>query len=230
MSAAKAIVGAAAPGQFDAVAENLQKLGASGSWLTEAQMELQEFQLKNIQNNFDHPMAKELHEKMEAYQKENFGKPGVSARVVVTNGSSGSELIVLSYAERIETTNLHAGNWKATWTIDSSGSSAEISGKVLVQSYAHEEGNVQLKIDKEFQAVMVSGVDGVVQQITQWETIILGILASMNEDISSDHLRSIRRVLPITKTKMNWDAVAHRSVKTLKQTAPETRSKVKYGN
>ena len=106
---------------------------------------------------------------------------------------------------------------------------------------AYEDGNVQLKITKEFPPVMVgktslkerdepSLADGIVQQIMKWETIILGILASMNDNVSSDHLRSIRRVLPITKTKMNWDAVAHRSVKTLKKTAPEARSKVKYNN
>lgn len=242
--AAKAIVDAAAPGQFNAVAENLSKLGQpSGNWFAEAQTELNEFQCKGLETNLDHPIAKALHEKMEEYQKENFlSKPGVTARVALTKGDSDKQVLVHSYAEKIDATNQHSGNWKATWTIDNVGANeGQISGRVVVQSYAHEEGNVQLKIDKEFPAVTVGKValnegeeasiaGGMVQQIQKWETIILGILASMNDNISSDHLRSIRRVLPITKTKMNWDAVAHRSVKTLKQTAPESRSKVKYNN
>lgn len=243
--AATALLRAAAPGQFDAVAEKVQKLGqlSGGKWLAEAQNELNEFQCKGgIQNNFDHPIAKELHEKMERYQKDNFlSTPGVTARVALTKGSD-SQLLVHTYAEKIDVSNQHAGSWKATWTIDKVESSVgQISGNVIVHSYAHEDGNVQLKIDKEFPAVKVgkaslsegeepSLTDGMVQQIMKWETIILGILASMNDEVSNDHLRSIRRVLPITKTKMNWDAVAHRSVKTLKKTAPESRTKVKYNN
>lgn len=233
--AAKAVVSASAPGQFDAVAETLGKLGASsGKWLTEAQLELQEFQCKSLQTSLDHhPMAKALHEKLQDYQKENL-KQGMTTRVALTQGPS-KELVVHTYAEKIDATNQHAGSWKATWTVDKlTSTQGQISGSVIVQSYAHEEGNVQLKIVKEFPAVTVTDeaslADGLIQQIQSWETILLGILATMNEDVSAEHLRSIRRVLPITKTKMNWDAIAHRSVKTLKQSAPETRSKVKYNN
>lgn len=245
--AAKAVLLAAAPGQFDAVAENVQKLGqlSNGKWLTEAQNEMNAFQCKDtLENNSDHPIATSLHEKMVQYHKENFlSKSGVSARVALTKGDGNeNQILVHTYAEKIDASNQHSGNWKATWTIDKAESSAgEISGHVIVHSYAYEEGNVQLKINKQFPPAVVvkaslnegeepSLVGGMVQQIMKWETITLGILASMNDDVSSDHLRSIRRVLPITKTKMNWDAVAHRSVKTLKKTAPESRSKVKYNN
>ena len=239
--AAKAMLIAAAPGQFDAVAEHIVKFGqlSNSDWLAQVQSELKEFQ--NGGNNSDHPIANALHAKMEEYQKENFlSKPGVTARVALENGKTDkNQLIVHTYAEKIDISNQHSGSWKAKWTIDSAESnSAEITGHVVVHSYVHEEGNVQLKINKEFPPVLVakaegeaaSLADGIVEQIMKWETIILGILASMNDDVSSDHLRSIRRVLPITKTKMNWDAVAHRSVKTLKNTAPESRSKVKYNN
>ena len=244
---AKVILRTAAPGQFDAVAENIQKLGQLSDvrWLAEAQNELNEFQCKDlVDRDVEHPLATALHEKIEQYQRENFSsKPGVSARVAITRGSGkGYQLLVHTYAEKIDASNQHSGSWKATWTLDNTQSdTGEISGLVIVRSYAHEDGNVQLTITKQFPAVMVgkesveeedepSLAGGIVQQIMKWETIILGILGSMNEDITSDHLRSIRRVLPITKTKMNWDAVAHRSVKTLKKTAPESRSKVKYSN
>jgi len=242
--AAKAVLIAAAPGQFDTVAEHVQKFGqlSNSNWLAQARSELKEFQ--NGGNTSDHPIANELHAKVEEYQKENFlSKQGVTARLALGNGENDkNQIIVHTYAEKIDISNQHAGNWKAKWTIDSvESSSAEVSGHVVVHSYVHEEGNVQLKINKEFPPVMVgessliegeaaSLASGIVEQIMKWETIILGILASMNDDVSSDHLRSIRRVLPITKTKMNWDAVAHRSVKTLKKTAPESRSKVKYNN
>jgi len=232
--AANAVLLAAAPGQFDTVAENLQKVGQIS--MTKAQNEFKES--RNQQDSSDHPIAGALKEKLDQYQKENFvNKPGVTARAVLAKGESNkNQILVKTYAEKIDVPNQHSGNWEATWTIESTGtSSGEISGRVIVHSYAHEEGNVQLKINKEFPPVMVGGdksslASDIVQQIMKWETIILGILASLNDDVSSHYLRSIRRVLPITKTKMNWDAVAHRSVKTLKKTAPESRSKVKYNN
>lgn len=243
-TAAKAVMVAAAPGQFDAIAEHVQKFGQipAGDWMSDAKSELNELQKRG--NTSDHQLASTLHEKMEEYQKLNFlSKTGVTACVALENGGGNkNQLVVHTYAEKIDISNQHSGNWKAKWTIDSAeSSSAEVSGHVVVHSYVHEEGNVQLKIEKEFPPVMVGKIalnegevaslaSGIVQQIMKWETIILGILESMNDDVSSDHLRSIRRVLPITKTKMNWDAVAHRSVKTLKKTAPESRSKVKYNN
>ena len=256
IEAAKAILRAAAPGQVDDVAENIKKLGnqtisGSDSWLTEVQDELKELQCiddANISNELelDHPIAKPLHEKLKQYQTDNFlSKPGVSAaRIAMTTDKNNSnQLLVHTYAEKIDTPNQYSGCWTATWTIDKVELGVgEISGHVVVHSCAYEDGNVQLKITKEFPRITVGKAascksdeepsleDGIVQQITKWEMIILEILASMKDSITSDHLKSIRRILPITKQKMNWDANAHRSVKTLMETAPDTRSKVKYNS
>lgn len=246
--AAKAVLRAAAPGQFDAVAENLQKVGQASSlsadWLTELQADAKEFRCEGIHaSDIDHPIAKPLHEKIENYQTKNFlSKPGVTARVALTHGDEHNQLRVHTYAQKIDAPNQYAASWKATWSIRATELGvAEISGKVALHSYAHEGGNVQLQIQKEFPPTRVGRasaedgaeatlVDGIVEQIRTWETILLGILETMNDSVSSDHLKAIRRVLPFTKTKMNWDVIAHRSVQTLKKTAPETRSKVKYNN
>lgn len=249
--AARTVLRSAAPGQFDAVAESVQQFGQKAlasniTWLTEVENELKEFRCEEgvLEKNTEHPTAKALHELMEDYQQTNFlSKPGITARMALTKGDGEkSELLVHTYAEKIDTPNQYAGNWKATWTIHQTEKSmSKISGDVVVQSYAHEDGNVQLRIHKKFPPVVVgkaspkegeeaSVAGGIVQEITKWETIVLGILESLNDSVSTDHLKLIRRVLPITKTKMNWDVVAHRGVKTLKQTAPEARSKVKYNN
>jgi hypothetical protein len=253
--AAKAILRAAAPGQFDDVAENIKNLGnqtisGSDSWLTEVQDDFKELQCiddVNTSNELDHPIAKPLHEKLKQYQNDNFmSKPGVSvARIAMTTGvqNNSSQLLVHTYAEKIDTPNQYSGCWTATWTIDKVELGVgEIYGHVAVHSCAYEDGNVQLKITKEFPCITVGKAaslkadeepsleDGIVQQIMKWELIILEILESMKDSVTSDHLKSIRRILPITKQKMNWDANAHRSVKTLIKTAPDTRNKVKYNS
>jgi hypothetical protein len=73
-------------------------------------------------------------------------------------------------------------------------------------------------------------LQGIMKQIMTWEMDVLNLLKTMNEGGTGDHLRAIRRVLPITKTKMKWDVVAQRSVKTLITTAPQAKSKVNYGS
>merc|ERR1712166_1666092 len=102
---------------------------------------------------------------------------------MTTDKNNSSQLLVHTYAEKIDTPNQYSGCWTATWTIDKVELGVgEISGHVVVHSYAHEDGNVQLTISKEFPRVLVGKVslkedeepslaDGMVQQIMKWETI-----------------------------------------------------------
>lgn len=253
--AAGAILRSAAPGHFDAVAKEIQVVGkstlTSDKWLKEITKEQKVFECKGIHKSpqdLKHPLAEPLYKLLQDYQTKNFGgKSGVQSRVALTKGTKGpQQLVVHSFCEKLDGSNQNSGCWKATWTVDkvsNNSSSCEVSGSVLVHTYSHEEGNVQLRINKDFPVEKVTAgskdaaptgsttttlEQAVLQTIVTWETEILGILASMNT-VAAQQLRTIRRVLPITKTKMKWDVVAHRSVKTLKETAPETRAKVKYG-
>jgi hypothetical protein len=205
----------------------------------------------DIPNN--HPLAVPLAAKLEQYQLQNFGgKQGVTARMVMTSendndnssGSYNKKLVIHTYAEKMDVPNRISGYWKATWTIDlnAANDSAEVSGRVQIHSYAYEEGNTQVKVDQKFDTKTITQItqqkDGndpsslvqpILKQITSWESDVLALLAALNEGGTAEHLKSIRRVLPITKTKMKWDVVAQRSVKTLKKTAPQAKTKVNYG-
>ena len=163
-----------------------------------------------------------------------------------------SNFLVKTYVEKIDTPNKCSCSWTASWNIDDTDVEvAKLSGNVLVRSYSHEENtNIQLTITKEFPFVWIHKnkdhqndgtatptptptssclADGIYQQICVWESIVLEIVGgAMKDSVTGDHLKSVRRILPITKQKMNWDANAHRSVQTLKQSAPEAKSKVKY--
>lgn len=142
------------------------------------------------------------------------------------DGEGGGSLIVNTYAEKLDYPNQYTGFWKATWTIQSTSSQeATISGEAQLHTCSYEDGNNQLTLKKDFPETSVStggGDDslaqGIVDQILKWENEVLDIFGLMHET-SSDHLRKIRRVLPITKTKMKWDVVAQRSVQMLMKTA-----------
>jgi hypothetical protein len=245
------ILSAAAPGHLDAVADSLSKLASNsfsksgGSVSADIKDELTKFQCnKSSETTPDHPLAGEMAEKMQRHQQNNFaGKQGVTSRVSIADGDAGG-LIIHTYAEKLDPQNQLSGYWRATWTIGNTNmdaGSTDIAGRVQIHSFSAEEGNAQVKLDKVFANKMIAKtalqngdeptlVHAVMKQIQEWEMEILGLLQAMNEGGTGEHLKSIRRVLPITKTKMKWDVVAQRSVKTLKKTAPQAISKVNYGS
>jgi hypothetical protein len=235
--AAQTILHSAAPGQFDVVAEQLQKIGAKtlkGAWLDDIKLQHhQDICMAGGAGNskdVNHPLALSMKEKVKAYQDETFGsKPGVTARMTLSPGKEDPihQLVLTTYAEKIDTSNQRTGAWNATWTITyESDESAQISGSVKLHTYSYEEGNCQLRTARDFGSkTVVSQEDlpsALMDQIVAWEHEILELLTSY-PDLVGDNLRSIRRVLPITKTKMKWDVVSHRNVKTLEKTKPAKR-------
>jgi hypothetical protein len=235
--AAQTILHSAAPGQFDVVAEQLQKIGAKtlkgGGWLEDMKMQHNEdICMSGAGNGKDvnHPLALSMKEKIKAYQAETFGsKPGVTARMALAPGEEDPihQLVLNTYVEKIDTPNQFTGSWNATWVITyESDESAQISGSSKLHTYSYEEGNCQLRTARDFQTMTVESEGDLPQalmdQIVAWEHEVLGLLASFHE-LVGDNLRSIRRVLPITKTKMKWDVVAHRNVKTLEKNKPAKR-------
>jgi hypothetical protein len=232
--AAAALVRSAGPGQLDLVAENVQKLGAktlSGTaWLDDLRQEQLEFTLANKNSStVKHALVEPLKAKLKAYQEKTF-KSKVSSRVSFTAGESPEQLIVTTYAEKLDIPNQYTGYWKSTWTIEAaSASEADITGDVQLHTLSYEDGNTQLKSQKVFDPVTVGKkagddddgpnlAEGVFQQIVDCEHEVLALLASLH-DLSADHLRQIRRVLPITKTKMKWEVAVQRGVNHLKKTA-----------
>jgi hypothetical protein len=223
--AAKILLRSAAPGQFDVVAETIHKLARpEGTWLEEATAEYNALRCEDMSGGSSHSLASSLQDKLSKYQEKTYCNKGVTAKVCLEDGD-GNTLKVHTYAEKLDLPNQYTGYWKAAWLIDGTS----ISGEAQIRTCSYEDGNNQLTLTKSFDAVTVEPsspkdqpdeaptlAQGIVDQILTWEHEVLGILGSMHET-SSSQLKRIRRVLPITRTKMKWDVVAQRSVKTLRQ-------------
>ena len=231
LEAATRILKSTAPGQFDVVADNIQKVGKDSlsgtSWLTKIKEEQDEFMCIGIDNPKGvehHALASSLREKLKTYQDAVFGsKAGVTARVALVPGEEKSSLVVHTYAEKLDMSNQYTGAWKASWTVTSEGTDkAEISGMVRLHTFSYEDGNIQLRTNRDFEKTEVTAGDdlseSVMNKIKEWEAQVVSMLAELRDSVG-DHLRPIRRVLPITKTKMKWDVVAHRNVKVLHKTS-----------
>eukprot|EP00980_Cylindrotheca_fusiformis_P001752 scaffold405_cov132-Cylindrotheca_fusiformis.AAC.4 len=223
--AAKTLLKSAAPGQFDLVAENIHKLAhPEGTWLEEATADQNLLRCIDMADDSTHPLATSLKAKLKEYQEKTFAAKGVAARVVLQSNDDGC-LQIHTYAEKLDSANQYTGFWKATWSFNNDS----LSGDAHIRTCSYEDGNNQLTFEKSFESTSVEPTSpkdapdeaptieqGIVDQILVWEHDVLDILASMHET-STSQLKRIRRVLPITKTKMKWDVVAHRSVKTLRE-------------
>eukprot|EP00584_Thalassiosira_punctigera_P017537 CAMPEP_0172553240 /NCGR_PEP_ID=MMETSP1067-20121228/49585_1 /TAXON_ID=265564 ORGANISM="Thalassiosira punctigera, Strain Tpunct2005C2" /NCGR_SAMPLE_ID=MMETSP1067 /ASSEMBLY_ACC=CAM_ASM_000444 /LENGTH=267 /DNA_ID=CAMNT_0013341389 /DNA_START=97 /DNA_END=900 /DNA_ORIENTATION=- len=176
-----------------------------------------------------------LTKSMDDYIARKFSSPGVRAAHIVTVETVGGTptITIATYAERIDLHNHHAGSWRGCYTI--CPTSGDIDGKISVRAHTFENaGNVQLHSDVSPMATNVGACppsdgggdddDGeksswtkeVTGQIELWEEKdVMNSLSSMYESMGNTYLKSLRRVMPITRTKMEWNVMAHRVVQTL---------------
>ena len=179
-----------------------------------------------------------LRSKMDGYMAANYcaSSPpssgsgyAVSPAAGASSANDDSLLTLEVYAEKVSAPNCHSGSWHATYTIQVlSSTSATLGGTVRLRSHEYEDmANVQLSSTHSLDEVTVSAktgqdwADAVLLQIQTWERDdVQGYLARLYDDevMNNGMLRSMRRVLPVTKTRMDWNMGGHRLVKTLNDT------------
>ena len=180
-----------------------------------------------------------LRSKMDGYMAANYcaasppssgsGYAVLPAAAANASANDDSHLTLEVYAEKVSAPNCHSGSWHATYTIQVlSSTSATLGGTVHLRSHEYEDmANVQLSSTHALDEVTVSAktgqdwADAVLSQIQTWERDdVQGYLAKLYDDevMNNGMLRSMRRVLPVTKTRMDWNMGGHRLVKTLNDT------------
>ena len=166
-------------------------------------------------------IASALRERMSACMTENYSSNSSFSHKVVS--LSSEEIVVKTYAERLDLRNYNAASWSSVYMLGvPKEGRATMTGSIDLRSHSFENGNVQLrsKIDALGPAT-VSGdgpealADAVARQISTWEyDDAQGRLASMYESLGDTTLKSLRRVMPVTRTRMDWNVRAHRVART----------------
>lgn len=180
---------------------------------------------------------------IEQYQQQQYKERGVTSRCAVAadDGTTGA-LRIRTYAERLDGQNWSAGSWSAEWIAKNCGnqkSEATLSGTVRVHAHNFEDSsNVQMRVDRTFAETSVecssteedsssnslnSLGKACVHQITSWEEEVFQDINArfQNGDVESN-LKTIRRILPITKTRMKWDVAASQQITALNARRPAT--------
>lgn len=93
--------------------------------------------------------------------------------------------------------------------------SPTLRGELKVQVHYYEDGNVQLNTSKEYDAAIqpssckdpVKFATEIVGQISKLEAEFQIALNDNHNQLSSNTFKSLRRALPLSKTKIEWQSI-----------------------
>jgi capping protein alpha len=152
---------------------------------------------------------------LRAYSIGQYRPSDMAAVSVACNESN--QIVVNITGERTNIKNFWAGRWSSSWIVDAANPS--ISGEIKIHAHIFEDGNVQLQQNKAFPRASLRGeseeslASAVVAFIQAAETALQEGLEEMYRNMNEETLKSIRRIMPFTRTKMEWNINAVRMVR-----------------
>lgn len=99
------------------------------------------------------------------------------------------------------------GRWRSRYVFDPSSNT--LSGTIRVDVHYYEDGNVRLLTDKTLSASVPSGTGaGVAKEVATLEKKYQESLNKSFLSLSEGAFKGLRRQLPVTRQKIEWDKVA----------------------
>ncbi|KAF8246782.1 F-actin-capping protein-like protein subunit alpha-2 [Wilcoxina mikolae CBS 423.85] len=121
--------------------------------------------------------------------------------------SSDSTIALLITGAKFSPSNYWNGRWRSVYTFDPSTN--ELSGEIKVDVHYYEDGNVRLLTTNTLEAVEIPGGSAVevVKTIAKKEKEYQEKLNDAFGQLSEGAFKSLRRQLPITRQKIDWDKI-----------------------
>lgn len=148
-----------------------------------------------------------------AYLGDFYAKDKAYAAVF---GDDNGQLTLCISATNSRLRAYFSGAWRSTYTINvSRPAQAELTGSVANISHSFEDGSAAITGDyKRTEKVEVSAdpdatAAAAVSAIEAMESAFQRNLDDMYVSLHADTFKSLRRVLPISRTKLNWDTTVH---------------------
>ncbi|KEY66866.1 hypothetical protein S7711_05220 [Stachybotrys chartarum IBT 7711] len=119
---------------------------------------------------------------------------------------SDSKIAIVIAANKYSPKNYWNGRWRSLYIFDPSSGSLE--GSVKVDVHYYEDGNVRLLTDKPVAAQISSGTGAaIVKEISATEKKYQDELNKGFVSLSEGAFKGLRRQLPVTRQKIEWDRV-----------------------
>mmetsp|Transcript_23328 Transcript_23328/g.33914 ORF Transcript_23328/g.33914 Transcript_23328/m.33914 type:complete len:324 (-) Transcript_23328:173-1144(-) len=169
---------------------------------------------------------------LSAYIQEYYSaSAGARAGVGVYLSQTPGGLEVVLSAERLNLRNFWSGSWQGRYTVTAppAGQGA-LTGVVKLRGHYFDDGNVQLQTTKSMEPVALTTpqsaesaesvavfAQSVVDAIKSSEQELQQGLEAMYLSMSDETLKSMRRILPRTRQKMDWNLQHHRMVRNMRK-------------
>lgn len=143
---------------------------------------------------------------MASYVESHYGQDTAHASV----SAKDDKLVILVSAQKLNMPNFWGGRWMSWYTYDCQDKM--MSGNVKIRIHYFEDGNVQMSTEKALESTTVDAsttspealAKEVVAKITEHESAIQASLEEMYLNMTNQTFKDMRRVLPISKQKMDW--------------------------
>ncbi|KAM3453041.1 hypothetical protein MY5147_001004 [Beauveria neobassiana] len=119
---------------------------------------------------------------------------------------SDSKVAIIIVANKYSPNNFWNGRWRSVYTFDPSSGSLE--GTIKVDVHYYEDGNVRLQTKKPVSLSVASGTGaGIAKDISSTEKKYQEELNRGFVSLSEGAFKGLRRQLPVTRQKIEWDKV-----------------------
>jgi len=137
--------------------------------------------------------------------------------VFSTVNDEGKAIVVCIEDHQFQPKNFWNGRWRSVWTIQLESSQAEVQGLLKVQVHYYEDGNVQLVSSKEIKEGIARTSDEdlareLVKLMETSESEYQSAISSNYETMSDTTFKALRRQLPVTRSKIDWNKIVGFSI------------------
>nr|CAG4644089.1 EOG090X08VX [Lepidurus arcticus] len=146
---------------------------------------------------------------------ENHYRHGVCSVFGHSRGNDNVTLVGCIEDHQFQPKNYWNGRWRSQWSVSFSpiGGNAELQGTLRVQVHYYEDGNVQLVSSKDArQAVTITSesetAKELIRLIEEAENAYQLALNDNYQSMSDTTFKALRRLLPITRSKIDWAKLA----------------------
>ncbi|KAK7690305.1 hypothetical protein QCA50_006962 [Cerrena zonata] len=137
---------------------------------------------------------------------------GVSS--IFSSPGNPDEFIIQIVANKYNPSNFWSGRWRSEYTLNVGD--RKLAGKILVNVHYYEQGNVQLSTTHDISLVLpptinptsaASSASKVFALIEDEESKYQNTLNDAYQEMSEKTFKGLRRALPMTRSKLDWDKV-----------------------